>query len=129
MVRLASDKTVNYAASHARQTHTSVRRNTFKIGMEARGNLEQHRHAGDARIDIARGGRIKHTEDVDLLVVLSDERGLGAAMSIEFGREEGTTSSWGPMDATNILHEASGLKGRGHGRVKRTVRDKRKRRR
>lgn len=129
MVHLDSDKKINWAASHHASTFRGVRKTTGRVGMRAKANLEQHRHDGHAQIEVTRGGKAPATEDVDLLVVLSDERGLGAAMSIEFGREEGTTSSWGPMKATNILHEAAGLKGRGEGRVKRRVRESRRNRR
>ena len=127
MVRMKSDKTINFAASHHWLTHRHVRKAAGRTGMRAKANLEQHRWDGDARIEVERGGRrLAHTRDVDLLVILSDERGLGAAMSIEFGREEGTTSSWGPMEATNILHDAAGLSGRGQGREKRRVREARR---
>ncbi|WP_159795651.1 hypothetical protein [Puerhibacterium puerhi] len=43
---------------------------------------------------------------LDRYVVLSDDRGLGAAMSIEFGRGPGTSSTWGEMDPVAPLRLA-----------------------
>lgn len=64
-----------------------------------------HYKEGHAEIEYAEG-------DVDRYVILSDVRGLSAAMSIEYGRgpgdgpgdpfPNGTTGTW-------ILHRASGL--------------------
>lgn len=53
---------------------------TGELAARASSILAAHRHDGHARIETERG-RIDH------YVVLDDTRGLGAAMSIEFGRE------------------------------------------
>jgi hypothetical protein len=126
MVDLKSDKLINHAASHHFHTHRSIRRKAGVVGIKAKANLAEHRHDGDSRIHVTRGGKLKGTKDVDLLVVLDDERGLGAAMSIEFGRDEETTNPRGPSNPTNVLHDAAGIKGRGKGRIKRRVREDRR---
>lgn len=75
-----------------------------KTGARASANLAAHRSAGDAAIEVE-----QDENGIDWSVVLTDERGLGAAMSMEYGRPEGTTSSWGPMKPLWILHRAAGL--------------------
>ncbi|MGI5530156.1 DUF5403 family protein [Streptomyces syringium] len=51
----------------------------FEIGVRAEELLAQHRADGHARIEVDTG-------KVDRFVVLSDERGQNAALSIEYGR-------------------------------------------
>lgn len=76
------------------------------VASRAASNLSQHRHDGHARIEVARD---EERPDIDWNVVLTDEAGLGSAMSMEYGRPEGTTSSWGPMRPLWILHRAAGI--------------------
>lgn len=65
----------------------------------ARAELARHRHDGDAEILVEKGR-------IDRYVILSDERGLKAAMSIEYGRKASTTNPRGPMPGLFILHNA-----------------------
>ncbi|MFI6205911.1 DUF5403 family protein [Streptomyces sp. NPDC051041] len=53
----------------------------FEVAARAEALLLQHRQEGHARIDVADG-------DVDKYVILDDERGDKAALSIEYGRAE-----------------------------------------
>ncbi|MFJ3907469.1 DUF5403 family protein [Streptomyces vinaceus] len=53
---------------------------TFEIAVRAEEILVQHRADGHAEIVVEEG-------DVDKYVILSDDRGQKAAMSIEYGRE------------------------------------------
>ncbi|MGW2539681.1 DUF5403 family protein [Kitasatospora sp. NPDC001574] len=53
----------------------------FEIAVRAEELLIQHRADGHAQIDVDAGA-------VDRYVVLSDERGQRAALSIEYGRQE-----------------------------------------
>ncbi|MFG2209942.1 DUF5403 family protein [Streptomyces sp. NPDC091682] len=53
----------------------------FEIAARAEALLLQHRQEGHASIDVVDG-------DVDKYVVLDDERGKKAALSIEYGRAE-----------------------------------------
>lgn len=81
-----------------------------KAGRKASRLLAQHRHSGDAQILVERGR-------VDRYVILSDDRGQRAALSIEYGRDAYTveTSSGtrrvGGMEGLFILHRALGLRG------------------
>ena len=56
-----------------------------QMAARARAVLAAHRHDGHAQITTESG-------IIDKYVSLDDTRGLGAAMSIEFGRGPGTTS-------------------------------------
>lgn len=75
------------------------------IGRAARSNLAAHRDSGDAYIET-------HNGEIDRYIVLSDERGQSAAMSIEYGRGPGD----GPMpfalgtQGTWVLHDAARLR-------------------
>lgn len=53
----------------------------FEIAARAEALLLQHRQEGHASVDVVDG-------DVDKYVVLDDERGKKAALSIEYGRAE-----------------------------------------
>lgn len=78
----------------------------FAMKAHADVELAAHRHDGHAAIDIARG-RIDH------YLVLTDERGQKAALSIEFGRagyiDPETGATWGAMDGLFILHRVARL--------------------
>ncbi len=82
---------------------------TLEVAGRAEAILAEHHHDGDAYIDIEDGR-------VDWYVVLSDERGQAAALSIEFGREGHRNDDGelvGQMDGLHILGRAAHLKGRG----------------
>ncbi|QAY17695.1 hypothetical protein SEA_ASTEN_13 [Streptomyces phage Asten] len=91
---------------------------TFEIAVRAEALLAETRldksSGGDSEIDVERGA-------VNRYVVLSDERGQNAALSIEYGRAAGEktvkdpntgeekTLTWGAMDGLYILARASNL--------------------
>lgn len=98
-----------------------LRRETFHMATQAKALLAAHHHDGHAEIEVAKG-------DIDWYVVLSDERGQKAALSIEYGRRAGsyekmvwdsvahrwkkTTVHYGAMEGLYILHRATNLKRR-----------------
>jgi hypothetical protein len=88
---------------------------TFEMAVRAEADLLAHRDSGDASIDI------EH-ENVDWYVVLSDERGQKAALSIEYGRAEGVDEETGrriaPMEGLFVLHRATHLPVKRRGRVR-----------
>lgn len=88
---------------------------TFEMAARAEVLLIEHRADGHAAIDIEHG-------DVDWYVVLDDERGQEAALSIEYGREAGenkkTGKRWGAMDGLFILHRATNLPKKRKGKVR-----------
>lgn len=65
----------------------------------AEGLLAEHHDSGDATIERSHG-------DIDEYVILSDERGQSAAMSIEFGRGPDEHGK-GAMQGLFILHKAT----------------------
>ncbi|MEU3045803.1 DUF5403 family protein [Streptomyces sp. NPDC006984] len=94
----------------------------FEVAARAEELLVQHRAEGHAEIDIATGS-------IDRFVVLSDERGQKAALSIEYGRDAYTTTRTDrdgnefeveipAMDGLFILARAAGLPKKRKGRVK-----------
>ncbi|WJN62944.1 tail completion protein [Streptomyces phage phiScoe25] len=102
---------------------------TFEVAVKAEALLQLHqdydeeeRLEGHSEIDIERGR-------VDRYVVLSDDRGQKAAMSIEYGRAAGSKTvkdehgnevevSWGAMDGLFILAQASNLPKKRKGKVR-----------
>ncbi|WP_405057051.1 DUF5403 family protein [Kribbella sp. NBC_01505] len=79
---------------------------TSEIAERAQSLLVEHRHDGDAQIETAHG-------DIDHFVILSDERGQAAALSIEFGREAGETKDGRKvthMEGLHVLGRAAKLK-------------------
>lgn len=76
------------------------------IAVEAAGMLAQHHHEGHAEIKVTEGR-------IDRYVELNDERGLKAAMSIEYGREHHYVNEVGQpaggMEGLFILHRAAAL--------------------
>ena len=66
--------------AHRRDVRRALKDEANERADIAKGLLASHHHDGHARIERAHG-------DLDEYVVLSDERGLKAAMSIEFGRK------------------------------------------
>ena len=96
---------------------------TFEIAARAEAELVRHHQDGHSDIDI-------ESADVDFYVILSDERGQKAALSIEYGRagyiDPVTGEEFGEMEGLFVLHNASHLpKGR-HSKIK-VPRQRRKR--
>lgn len=81
-----------------------IGREVQHMAQKADAILAEHRHDGHARIETARGKK-----RIDRYLILSDRRGLGAALSIERGRKEDTKSPWGPMEGIFPLARATGL--------------------
>ncbi|WAB08717.1 hypothetical protein SEA_ANDRIS_13 [Streptomyces phage Andris] len=98
-----------------------VDRRAFEVGVRAENLLIEHRQDGHAEIDIVHG-------DIDYYVVLSDERGQKAALSIEYGREasreievedgELVVKEYAAMEGLFILARASHLPKKKKGKVK-----------
>jgi hypothetical protein len=82
---------------------------TLEVAVRAESLLAEHHHSGDAEIDVEAG-------KIDHYVILSDERGQLAALSIEFGREPHENDDGelvGGMDGLHILGRAAHLKPKG----------------
>lgn len=62
----------------------------LRIGVDAEAILARHKHDGHAEITVERGS-------IDRYISLNDDRGLGAAMTIEFGRKGDTVFRKGPL--------------------------------
>lgn len=83
----------------------------FEMGVRAEEDLLNHRHDGHSFIDVERGR-------VDRFLILNDDRGQKAAMSIEYGRqageyvdeETGQTKQISAMAGLFILHKAARMK-------------------
>jgi hypothetical protein len=77
--------------------------------------LVEHRHDGHAYTEVTKG-------KLDRYLVLNDERGQMAALSIEFGRDPYTDPETGEtdagMDGLYILHKATGARLSTKGRVR-----------
>lgn len=88
---------------------------TFEIAARAEVELIRHRQDGHAEIDIEHGR-------VDWYVILSDERGQKAAMSIEYGRagyiDPETGERYAAMDGLFILHRAAHLPKNAHPKIR-----------
>jgi hypothetical protein len=111
--RRAGGRPVTEIIARHKDVQDELDRRAFEIGVRAETFLLEHRLEGDAEIEIAEG-------DIDRYVVLSDERGQKAALSIEFGRsaytvtrrdEDGNEFTYevGEMEGLFILHRASNL--------------------
>lgn len=90
---IVPDGNIESVFAHHVTTRAGLARAAETVEMRARSNLSRHRHDGHARIDHEQGG-------LDHYIVLSDERGQGAAMSIEFGRGQ-----W--IDEDGVVHPGS----------------------
>ncbi|WP_028472121.1 DUF5403 family protein [Nocardioides alkalitolerans] len=64
--------------------------------------LAQHRDQGHASIEVESG-------EIDRYLVLSDERGQKAALSIEYGRKDDEETGKGGMEGLYVLHRATGV--------------------
>lgn len=84
----------------------------LRVGTRAEGLLNQKRVDRHADIEVEDFGHI------DRYVTLSDERGLKAAMSIEYGRAPGKGHPG--SEGRFILHEAFGLEARSGRGARRT---------
>jgi hypothetical protein len=71
------------------------------MALHAESLLDAHRDEGHAAIEVESG-------DVDRYVVLTDERGDKAALSIEFGRKPDADGDGG-MEGLAVLRRAAGL--------------------
>ncbi|MYV51856.1 DUF5403 family protein [Streptomyces sp. SID3212] len=108
--------------SRHRDVQDELERVVFEIAVKAEEILVQHRADGDSSIEVEEG-------DVDKYVVLSDERGQKAALSIEYGRSASVVvredrhgnkflATAPEMDGLYVLATASGLPKRRKGKVK-----------
>lgn len=108
--------------SRHKDVQDELERVVFEIAVRAEEILVQHRADGDSSIEVEEG-------DVDKYIVLSDERGQKAALSIEYGREAYTVTRkdrFGnefeaevpAMDGLYVLATASGLPKKRKGKVK-----------
>ncbi|WP_405799479.1 DUF5403 family protein [Streptomyces sp. NBC_01506] len=114
-------KTNKVVAQHA-DVQGELENRAFEVGVRAEQILVEHRQDGHAEIDIEHG-------DIDYYVVLSDERGQKAALSIEYGREAGeyevrdpetgelVTVEYGAMEGLYVLATASHLPKKRKGKV------------
>ncbi|WJN62711.1 tail completion protein [Streptomyces phage phiScoe15] len=100
---------------------------TFEVAVKAEALLQLHQDYDDdtdahSSIDIERGR-------VDRYVVLNDDRGQKAAMSIEYGRAAGSKTvkdkdgndveiTWGASEGLYILAQASNLPKKRKGKVR-----------
>lgn len=73
----------------------------LEAGARGEAMLAQHRHDGHAEIDVEAG-------KIDRYIILSDERGQKAALSIEYGRQPDDDGNGG-MEGLFILHKATRL--------------------
>jgi hypothetical protein len=114
-------KTNRLVARH-KDVQDELERVTFEIAVRAEEILVQHRADGHSQIEVEEGR-------IDKYVVLSDERGQKAALSIEYGRQAYTVKRqdrYGnefeveipAMDGLYVLATASGLPKKRKGKVK-----------
>lgn len=96
--------------ARSRAVQEYLREITFEMEAKAKADLvKNHTAKGHAYIEAKHG-------DIDWYIVLNDDRGQEAAMSIEFGRagyiDPNTGELWGAMEGTFILRRATGIPGR-----------------
>lgn len=94
-----------------RQVQDAVDDAALTAAVKAEGILATHEDQGHARILLEKG-------DVDAYVVLDDERGLLAALSIEYGRgalKPGQNAAFpngaAATEGLFVLHRATGIRG------------------
>ncbi len=100
MVRLISQKRMVRLIAQHKDVQADLDRRAATRAARARAILKIHRHDGHSFIEVLRG-------DIDRWIVLNDENGQKAAMTIEFGRKNG--GRFGPMEAVAPLRKAVGL--------------------
>lgn len=111
-------KVEEFVAHHV-DVQEEVEARAFEVAARAEVLLMEHRQDGHASIDIEHG-------DIDWYVVLNDERGQDAALSIEYGRAgyiDQWGNNWGEMEGLYILARASNLPKK-RKRLKRKRRDR-----
>jgi hypothetical protein len=93
--------------AHTEMVDYGIRGHAMARAAIAAGILAGHRDQNHAHIEVEK-------QKLDYHVMLNDERGLLAAMSIEFGRagvkNESTNEIEGGMDGLFVLHRAFGRK-------------------
>ena len=96
-------------------TQAALHTDTLDIAWRAEKLLIEHHADWHSEIDVDHG-------DVDWYVILSDERGQKAALSIEYGRaayvDPETGEERGAMEGLYVLHRASNLPKRRKAKVK-----------
>ncbi|GIF02225.1 DUF5403 family protein [Paractinoplanes rishiriensis] len=106
------------------EVQAELERRAFEVAARAEVELIRHRQDGNAEIDIEHGR-------IDWYVILSDERGQKAALSIEYGRvgytDPETGESWGAMEGLFILHRAAHLSPKSRAKIRVPLPRRRKR--
>lgn len=114
---------INKRLAQNEGVQAELKARTFEIAARAEVELVRHHRDGDAEIDIEHG-------NVDWYVILSDERGQKAAMSIEYGRagyiDPETGEHYDAMDGLFILHNAAHLPAKSHPKIRVPLLRKRK---
>lgn len=107
---------VGTAAARHVDTRRAVEFHASGLGRHASAILARHHFEGKAFIEVEPGSAAKGANrkyvDIERVVVLSDERGYGAAMTIEFGMGPGIDSEgyfYPGTDAVAPLRRAAGL--------------------
>jgi hypothetical protein len=98
-VRLNNDKRIHKAVKNLGQVQRGVEDAADDIAQKAETILSAHRRDGDARITVDHSG-------TDSTVYLDDERGYGAALSIEYGH---TAANGEFVPGLYPLHKGAGL--------------------
>lgn len=107
---------VGTAAAQHIETRRAVKFYSDNLGDKARAILAAHHYEGKAFIEVepgsaAKGSKRKYAE-IERVVILNDERGFGAAMTIEFGMGPGIDTEgyfYPGTDAVAPLRRAAGL--------------------
>lgn len=102
--RIKQFKNVEEVVARHVTAQEALDKHALKLGIKAEKLLNQRasKRSGDSYIDIEKG-------HVDRYVVLNDERGYGAAMSIEYGHGPTNDNGTGSAPGLWILHDAAGL--------------------
>lgn len=105
--RHSGRRKLEYVVAVAKETQAALDRAATERGIEAEAllNARADERTGGAQIEIDQG-------DVDRYVVLDDENGEGAALSIEYGRGAGEKTlpngrviRWGEAEPLRILRD------------------------
>jgi len=89
MAEIFRNKGLEKRLAKRRDVQAELKRTVNQLARVATSVLAASRDSGDARIETAKGA-------IDHYVVLNDDRGYGAAMTIEYGREGDTVFRSGP---------------------------------
>ena len=110
---------VTTAVAVHEETRAAVASHAKRVGKEASSILVAHRESGDAYIEVVddtatqvESSNGKNYKFTDKIVVLNDERGFGAAMTIEYGMGPGIDDEgyfYPGTDAVAPLRRAAGL--------------------